>query len=425
MENGISGSTHPVIDTHNDDVDTRDALEEIVYALSDFKGLGTQLTFSQGSCLKVLSRPNEHWWWAEREDGCQGYAPVNHLTTLTRNRQYGQDMEYFDSYSHLKIHHEMLDDKARTLAYQTAIRQNAHLLTDKVILDVGCGTGILSMMCARYGRPKQVYAVEASDIAEYTKDVIHSNKMSDTVTVLHSKVEEVQLEESVDVIISEWMGTILLFEMMVESVLLARDRLLKDGGTLWPSTASLFLVPCSAQKQYGSKMEFWKDQYGFDLSDLIEIAKEEFLQKPVHNHILDPADCLSEASRILNIDMRSVRREDLEQIDLDFEFTVQKSGTLHGFCTWFQVDFEGLDQSIHTVYLNTGPEHELTHWKQNLFLLDSPLSVDKDDVITGQFNLHRNPEWRRHLRVLLRFRVMSSSNNLKVPDREKLFYVWR
>lgn len=56
--------------------------------------------------------------------------------------------------------------------------------------------------------------------------------------------------------------------MMVESVIRARDRLLRDGGTIWPTTASLFLVPCSAHAQYGSKMEFWEDQYGFDLSDL-------------------------------------------------------------------------------------------------------------------------------------------------------------
>ena len=58
------------------------------------------------------------------------------------------------------------------------------------------------------------------------------------------------------------------FEMMVESVLIARDKFLRPGGTMWPSFASLFLVPVSAAEQYSECVEFWCDQYGFDLSCL-------------------------------------------------------------------------------------------------------------------------------------------------------------
>ena len=47
-------------------------------------------------------------------------------------------------------------------------------------------------------------------------------------------------------ILSEWMGTMLVFEYMIESVILARDRCLHDDGVMWPSTASLYLTPVSA-----------------------------------------------------------------------------------------------------------------------------------------------------------------------------------
>ena len=60
----------------------------------------------------------------------------------------------------------------------------------------------------------------------------------------------------------------LQFEMMIESIIILRNRLLKDSGTLWPSSARLFLVPCSAHAQYSSKVEFWESQYGFDFSVL-------------------------------------------------------------------------------------------------------------------------------------------------------------
>jgi hypothetical protein len=56
------------------------------------------------------------------------------------------------------------------------------------------------------------------------------------------------------------------FEMMIESVMIARDKYLKPGGTVWPSTASLFLVPVTAEMRYKECMDMWDDQYGFDFS---------------------------------------------------------------------------------------------------------------------------------------------------------------
>ena len=56
---------------------------------------------------------------------------------------------YFDSYAHFGIHEEMLQDEVRTLTYRNAMLHNKHLFKDKVVLDVGCGTGILSMFAAK------------------------------------------------------------------------------------------------------------------------------------------------------------------------------------------------------------------------------------------------------------------------------------
>lgn len=49
------------------------------------------------------------------------------------------------------IHEEMLKDTVRTRSYMNAIMQNTFLFKDKIVLDIGCGTGILSLFAAKVG----------------------------------------------------------------------------------------------------------------------------------------------------------------------------------------------------------------------------------------------------------------------------------
>jgi len=68
----------------------------------------------------------------------------------------------------------MIKDRVRTDAYRDSILKNTHLFKDKVVMDVGCGTGILSMFCAKAGA-KHVYAIEFSDISKQAEQIIKLN----------------------------------------------------------------------------------------------------------------------------------------------------------------------------------------------------------------------------------------------------------
>ena len=78
---------------------------------------------------------------------------------------------YFDSYAHFGIHEEMLKDEVRTTSYRNAMIHNSHLFKGKVVLDVGCGTGILSMFAAKAGAAK-VIGVDMSSIVEYARKIV-------------------------------------------------------------------------------------------------------------------------------------------------------------------------------------------------------------------------------------------------------------
>jgi hypothetical protein len=121
---------------------------------------------------------------------------------------------------------EMLKDTVRTLSYRNAIYQNSHIFANKVVLDVGCGTGILSMFCVKAGA-KHVIGVDMSNIIDQAKKIVELNGMADKITLLKGKMEEVTLPfPKVDIIVSEWMGYFLLYESMLDTVLWARDRYL-------------------------------------------------------------------------------------------------------------------------------------------------------------------------------------------------------
>lgn len=61
---------------------------------------------------------------------------------------------YFSSYEDLSVHELMLKDRPRTLAYKEYIEKNAYIFKDKVVIDVGAGSGILSLFVAKAGAKK-------------------------------------------------------------------------------------------------------------------------------------------------------------------------------------------------------------------------------------------------------------------------------
>ena len=99
----------------------------------------------------------------------------------------------FTYYYGMLIHQQnMLQDHVRTGTYQRAVMENKIDFKDKVVVDVGTGSGILALFAAQAGARK-VYAVEASAMAEKATEIVAANGFEDVVVVIKGKIEEINI----------------------------------------------------------------------------------------------------------------------------------------------------------------------------------------------------------------------------------------
>ena len=415
-----------------EDGDLANAFERLV-AISDYDATDeNQLSFKRGENIRVLEKVNEDWLWANIE-GTLGYVPANHVMQLAKfeEMEKWQDEEYFESYCHMRLHLEMLGDVARTEAYQKAVVSNVDFVRGRTVLDVGCGSGILSMFCAREGQAKHVYAVEASSLADHLPKVLQENNLEDKITVVKGRIEAVTLPEKVDIIISEWMGTFLLFEYMIDSVIYARNHWLKPGGIIWPTYAQLFIFPCTVPELYQQKIGVWKQQYGFSFSTLKPKAIEDFFDRPIIDYDLAPNHCLSNGQSVAFLDMNALHVSELELWSCSVRFQIETTGILHGFGSWFDVEFHsptngtGGESTPQPVILSTSPDAPKTHWKNAIFMLDEPLQVEEGDFITVTVKVQRNEDFRRHMSICFETAISEHKSKKVSHDICKEFKLWR
>ncbi|XP_010464990.1 PREDICTED: probable protein arginine N-methyltransferase 3 [Camelina sativa] len=300
---------------------------------------------------------------------------------------------YFGSYSSFGIHKEMLSDKVRTEAYRDALMKNPTLLSGSVVMDVGCGTGILSLFAAKAGASR-VVAVEASEkmakvATKIAKDnkVFNDNEHNGVLEVAHSMVEEldksIQIEpHSVDVLVSEWMGYCLLYESMLSSVLYARDRWLKPGGAILPDTATMYVAGFG---KGATSLPFWEDVYGFDMSSIGKEILEDTARLPIVD-VIEERDLVTEPALLQTFDLATMKPD---EVDFTATATLEpieseaKTRLCHGVVLWFDTGFTNRFCKENPTVLSTSPYTPPTHWAQTVLTFQEPITMAPASLLTG------------------------------------------
>ncbi|XP_077994806.1 protein arginine N-methyltransferase 1-like isoform X1 [Glandiceps talaboti] len=295
---------------------------------------------------------------------------------------------YFDSYAHFGIHEEMLKDEVRTLTYRNAMYHNRHLFKDKVVLDVGCGTGIMAMFAAKAGA-KKVIGIECSSIVELAETIIKDNNLSDVITLVKGKVEEVELPvEKVDIIVSEWMGYCLFYESMLNTVIYARNKWLVPDGLLFPDRATLYVCGIEDRQYKDEKINWWDGVYGFDMACIRKVAISEPLVD-----VVDPKQVITNSCLVKEIDMYSVQVEDLS-FSAPFHLQSRRNDYIQAFVMFFNIEFTKCHKRTG---FSTAPEAPYTHWKQTVFYFNDYLTVKRGEEIFGVVSMKPNVKNSRDL----------------------------
>lgn len=305
----------------------------------------------------------------------------------------GGEQGYFDSYAHIGIHQEMIGDHVRTDTYRKFLECSG-ACAGKRVLDVGCGTGILSMFAAR-GGASSVVGIDACSIAAIAEKNVAENEMQHCVRILQTKVEDAVLDAgSFDIIVSEWMGYFLLYESMMDSVIHARNKFLKPGGSVQPSRCTIVV----AGAVLGSLAFDWDNVYGLKMKAMREVEAANMGKEAVVV-VLDGTSVVTDECSIWELDALTCSVSDLE-FSKPFSLAARWNTKVDGLAAWFDTFFEVDGQQ--KAFFSTSPSSTRTHWKQTFFYFPTgPVTLVAGQRLEGSMTVRRSKEFARHLTIQL------------------------
>jgi len=278
-------------------------------------------------------------------------------------------------YAEFEVHRTMIRDQVRTEAFRRAI--DSVVRPGGIVLDVGAGSGILSLFAARAGAAR-VYAVEPTSVAVLAQQLAVANGVDEIVHVIQGDILDVEPPERVDVIVSEWLGGFGIDEGMLVPVTAARDRWLKPGGVMIPHSVTAWAALVH-DRYLGDMLSFLRENpYGLRLDDLVDKTVNEILYSGTFRH-LAAGDRRSEPTRLWTTDADLIPLEQaLAPHEAETPLPVRKHGTANALALWFSAELAP------GISLSVGPGDPPTHWGMTTAPLRSPVELTPGMVVRAR-----------------------------------------
>jgi SAM-dependent methyltransferase len=264
---------------------------------------------------------------------------------------------------------KMIADRGRMDAYRAALRRV--IRSDSVVLDIGCGTAIFSLLACQLGA-RRVYAVEPDDAIQVGREIAAANGYRERIVFIQDRSDRVNLPERADVIVSDLRGILPLFGHHLSSIIDARRRWLAPDGVMIPQSDTLWAAVVQAPELYSRYFGGLDgDSYELKMDAARTIVANSWSKARVEAQQL-----VVEPQCWATLDYRTVR-----DINAGGELTwiTTRSGTASGLIVWFDSTL------IEGVGISNAPTAPELIYGSAFFPLLKPVEIDAGDQIAVAF----------------------------------------
>ena len=259
-------------------------------------------------------------------------------------------------------------DRIRLERFRTAIAQTIN--TGDCVADVGCGSGILGLLCLRAGVGR-VYGIDSAAMIGVARETFSRAGWAERATCIRADSHRVELPERVDTVICDHVGYFGFDYGIVHTLQDARRRFLKPGGRLIPARIRLQLGAVESEscrdkaegwRAEGVPAEFhWLRQYAINAKHAVELPREAVLGAPA---VLGDIDLYAD-----NPDFFSWTAE----------LRIQRDGIMHGLAGWFECEL------AEDVWMTNSPLAERPIQRsQAFFPIDEAVPVKAGDSVKAR-----------------------------------------
>ena len=272
----------------------------------------------------------------------------------------GYDRAAVDTFD---FHHSMLADSVRTSSFLSAIMRTVR--PGDVVVDIGSGTGVLSLFAAMAGASR-VYAIEREPVIEVAREIAVLNGFSARITFIAGSSHQVEIPERADVLVTETIGNLGFDEGIVAWVADAKKRFLKPDAQIVPGRLDTIASLVSVPRDFTTIQEWSNPLHTLDFSPLARVARNSLAWTE-----LSPAAIVTEPAVVLTTDFS----ENPGPLAGRVSEEVIKDAFVHGIGVWFRSDLTP------GVTITNAPPNQVPSWEQGYLPIDEPFKVSAGDRV--------------------------------------------
>lgn len=280
-------------------------------------------------------------------------------------------------------HVPMMNEQERNQAFHDGL---ASLVTpDKLVFEIGTGSGLLAMMAARLGASQVVTCEAVGLIAGTASKIVKRNGYQDRITVLAMPSHAVQLGADLparaDILVHEIFSSELLGEHVLPAIEDAKARLLKPGAAILPSCASIMIALVGGDAL--GKHLYIGDSFGFDLREFNAIHPKK---RPLYREDLAPV-LMSDDVEAFRFDFS--RESHFPAQSRQIRMTAIQGGICCGLIQWIRLE---MVEGIHFENHPSRPR-PVSNWQHTLYGFDQPVQLNEGSVVTVSAMHDRSRPW--------------------------------